>query len=440
MSGDITDYANVNVSASAPAITQKTFALALFITHNATWTELTREYKKPTDVAADWGLTTPEYLMLAAFFAQSPRPPSALLGRATDHKPTQQFEFTPVIKNNYTYKMKIAGQIIAITSDGSATNAEVNGALKTAIDALSLPVTTSLQSSNAVLRVVSTTPGAFVAIGTLDRANLPVVQNHANPGIELDLASIATERNDWYALHTGYNSAAYVEAAAAYCATNGKLYVAQTIDTVVPETALSGTDDVAEFLLNTTNDYAKIVYSDFTDTFLDAGMLGGRLAKAPGRATWEYTQLSGIAGSTFTATERANMLAKRVSWYEATEGVVFFNNSKLSSGRFVDFRIYLDYFKSRTQEKMLRKFLVNDKIGDDDAGISIIAGCVKAQLKEDSTGPNHPVDPNSIVVSSPLAADQPDADRADRVLNGVGFAYRYVSPIHKANVDGVATL
>lgn len=440
MSGNISDYANVSISASAPAITQKGFGLPLIISHTATWTEYCREYASSTDVVADFGLTTPEYLAAAAIFAQSPRPPTVLIGRSSAHPPTQQFEFTPVVKNSYTYKLKIAGQTVAVTSDSSATAAEVNGALKTAIDALSLPVTTSLQSSNAVLRVVATAAGAFIAIGTLDRANLPVVQNHADPGIATDLASIATERNDWYALQTSFNSAAYVEAAAAYCATNGKLYDPQTIDTVVPDTVLSGTDDVAEFLLNAANDYTKPIYTDFTDNFLDAGMLGARLPKSPGRATWEFTQLNGVLASTFTATERANMKAKRVSWYEATSGVNIFNNSKLSSGRFVDFRMYLDFFIARTQEKMFRALVVNDKVAFDDGGISIIAGCLKAQLKEDSTGPNAPVDPNSIVITSPSAADVITADRANRVLNGVQFAFRYTGAIHSANVSGVATL
>lgn len=441
MSGEITDYANVDVSASAPAITQAVFKLPLFITHTAAWTEYTREYASLAEVITDFpSATSAEQLAAAAFFSQTPRPTSMIFGRATDHKPTAQFEFTPNVISAYVYKLKIAGQVVPFTSPGSATAAEITAGLKAAIDALSLPVTTSQQAGNTVLRVVATTPGAFVAIGTMDRANLPVVQNHADPGIGIDLASIATERNDWYALQTSFNSDLYVQGAAAYAAANGKLYVAQTIDTVVPRTPLSGTDDVAEFLQNAGNDRVALLYSDLTTDFVDAGLLAARLAKSPGRATWMFAQLSNIPASSFTSTERTNLKAKNCGWYEATRSRAIINQGKLSSGRYIDFRIYLDFFTARSEEKILTALEANDKVGYDDGGISIIAGCMKAQLKEDSTGALAPVDPNSIVITSPLEADTDDTDRENRVINGIQFAFRYTGAIHSANVAGTATL
>jgi hypothetical protein len=444
MSGDLNDYVVVNVSASAPAITQKSFKLPIIISHTAAWTERTREYKKAADVLVDFPdvatVHAPEYLAASALFAQNPSPSSVVIGRANDHQPTQQFEFTPAVHDSYAYKFNFDGHLVSFTSGVGTTAALITAGLKAALDALSLAVTTSQQSANTVLRVVANAAGAWHNVETLDRANLPVVQNHADGGVATSLAAIALERNDWYAITTYFNSDLYVQAVAAYAATNKKLYYAQSIDTVVPDTVKSGTDDIAEFIQNAANDYAKVVYSDAIADFLDIALYGARLAKQPGRATWEFTNLSNVPARTYSATERTNMRAKNVGWYEETAGVNIFNNSKLASGRFTDYRIYLDFFIANTQAKFFRVLVTNDKVPFTDGGIQSLAGCLKAQLKEDSSGPNAPVDPNSIVVASPSAADVSSTDRANRALNGVNYAFRYTGAVHSVDVEGVATL
>lgn len=440
MSGDLNDYAVVNISASAPAITTKGFGIPLLVSHTAAWTERTREYTKTADVVTDFpALLAPEALAAAAIFSQSPRPPKIVIGRANDHQPSQQFEVTPVVKSTYVYQFNFDGQLVTFTSPGSATALEIITGLKAALDALSLGVTTSLQAGNTVLRIVAVA-GVWHNYQTLDRTNLPVVQNHADGGVATALAAIAVERNDWYALHTAFNSMLYVEAVAAYAAANQKLYVAQTIDTVVPDTAKSGTDDIGEFLQNTANDYTALLYSDAVGDFVDAGLFGARLPKLPGRATWMFTTLSNVPARSYTATERTNMKAKNVGWYEETAGVNIINQGKLCSGRFIDFRIYLDSFVAGVQGKIYRVLVTNDKVPYTDGGIQQISGCVKAQLKEDSSGLNAPVDENSIVVTAPLAASVDDGDRADRILNGVNYSFRYTGAIHEADVEGVATL
>lgn len=443
MSGDISDNIIVNISATQATVTQQGFGLPLIVSHGV-WpgsgSEFTREYSKAADVLVDWAATTPEYLCAAALFGQSPRPPKLVMGRATA-KPTQQFEITPVVISNYTYKFMVNDLVAQFTSDGTATAAEITAGLKTQFDLLGLALTSSQQAGNTVLRLVANVAGAWFRFETLDRTNMPVVQNHVDPGMAANLAAIATERNDWFAVLTTFNSKAYVEATAAYCNTNKKLYGYQTIDTVVPGTPISGTDDIGESLKNLGNDYTWGVYSNGIDDFLAAGLFGARLPKKPGRATWMYTQLSGIPAGTYTPTERANMRAKNIGWYEDTAGVKFVSEGKLASGRFIDFRIHTDYTVARIQERMLRAELVNDKISYDDGGITIVKGCVKEQLQSDTLGQYAPIDPSSIVVTAPLAAAAPAQNRSDRVLDGVTFSYRYTGAIHKIQtVEGVATL
>jgi hypothetical protein len=440
MPGNISDYAQVNISATGATPTQQGFGLPLITSFTAAWTERTREYASLTAVAVDFAVGTPEYLAAQAVFGQNPRPPKVLIGRCA-LKPTQQFEVTPnAALALYGFKFNLNGSPALYTSDGTPTAAEITGGLKTAVDALALAVTTSQQAGNTVLRILANSPGAWFDYKTLDRANMSVVQNHADPGIATDLAAIALERNDWYGLITTFNSAALVEAAAAYCNANKKLYVAQTIDTPVPETVKSGTDDVAEFLQNAANDYTALIYSDGVSDFVDAGAMGARFPKKPGRATWMFTQLSGVPASSFTDTERAHLKAKNCGWYEATSGVPILNEGKLASGRFIDFRIFLDYFGSRTQTRIFTMETQNDKVPQTDVGISQISSCVRAQIGEDSAGVNAPVDPATVVVTEPLITQISDSDRQNRILNGITFSFRYTSAWHSAIVNGVVSL
>lgn len=440
MAGDPNDYASVSVTADTPTVSQQSFKLALLVSHSATWTERTRTYGKAADVAGDFAITTPEYKGAAVFFAQSPRPKQLLIGRANDHSPTQQFDFAPVVKNSYLYQFMFDGQLVQYTSGGSATAAAITGGLKAALDALSTGVTTSEQSTNTVFRIVAAAAGDWHDVRTLDRANLPVVQNHADNGLQTALAAISVENSNWYGLLTMYNSDLYIQAAAAYASANLKLYWAQTIDTVVPDTTLSGTDDIAEFLKNAANDRAKVVYSDGVSDFLDIGMMSARLAKSPGRATWTFAQLNNVPARSFNTTERTNMKAKFVGWYDNTSGTNFFTGSQMASGKYADFRIYLDFFTSGAQAKILRLQLTNDKVSYDNVGIRKVAGCISSQLLEDSSGDLAPVDPTSIIVQAPDVSDVSDEDRAARLLEDVTYAFRYTGAIEDVDVNGNASL
>lgn len=443
---DIQDHAQVDITAASATISQAGFGLPLLVSHG-TWpgvgSELTREYGKQTDVELDWAANTPERLAAAAIFGQNPRPPKLVIGRGT-LKPTQQFEITPVVINNFTYKFEFNGNTVQFVSDGSATAAEITAGLKTAFDALALAVTSSQQAGNTVLRLVANVAGAWFRYKSLDRVNMPVVQNHADPGMGTNLSAIALERSDWYAIHTAFNSKAYVEAVALYANSNKKMYGAQTIDTAVPQTAISGTDDIAESLKNLAYHYAFDFYSPGVADFVDAGVFGARLPKLPGGETWKFAQLSGVPATSYTPTEIANMKAKNCNFYNPCAGVNITEPGVLASGRFIDFQRYLDFLVARIGERIYRVQVTNDKVPFTDEGIALVAAEVEGQLQSDSKR-NPPVqqpaiDKESIVVTVPKALDVSALDRDARELPGVDFSARYTGAIHKAKITGRVTV
>lgn len=434
---DITDEVDVQITAASAKISQVGFGLPLLLSFTAAWAERVREYNKLADVAADFAATTPEYLWASALFSQTPRPPKLLIGRCA-LPPTQKFEITPVVHDNYTYKFTINEQVVSYLSDGSATAAEITAGLKTALDLLGLAVTSSQQTGNTVLRIVANVAGAHFRFKTTDRANMPVVQNHADPGVATDLAAIALERNDWYALGSSHNSMALVQGVAAYATANQKLYVAQTIDTVVPGTAASGTDDIAEYLKNAGNDYTALIYSDGVADFADAGWFGRCLPISPGIETWKFKALSGVPAGAYSPTERSHMRAKNCNFYEPTAGVNMTEEGYLTSGRYIDFRRYLDYLCSNIAVRVYGDMVRMDRIPYDDNGIGIVENEVRGQLSADEK--REVLDPAFTSVTVPKAAEVPINDRETRVLNGVDFSARYVGAIHKANITGRVTV
>lgn len=147
----VKDIIEVTVNTAAARVAQAGFGVPLILSHSATWTERTRVYESLAEVLVDFAATTPEYKAARAIFAQPKSPPRIVIGRATSSI-TQRYAITPVASHSTVYTMTIVEpdgteHVVSITSDASATVAEIITALKNAIDALSLAITTSDQTT-----------------------------------------------------------------------------------------------------------------------------------------------------------------------------------------------------------------------------------------------------------------------------------------------------
>lgn len=438
---DISDEVDVQITAADAKTQRAGFGLPLLLSFAAAWTERTREYTKATDVLTDFPTVgtklSPEYRMASAVFAQNPRVRKVVIGRCA-LKPTQQFLISPNAVSSYAYRFKLDGQQVTFTSDSSATLAEVTAGIKAAIDALGLAVTVTTPTNTQVL-IVANVAGAWFDYETQDRANMSVVQNHADPGVATDLAAIANERNDWYFPLCAFNSNAMVQAIASYAATNRQPFMFATIDTPVPRTAISGTDDIAEYEKNAANDYAWTLYKDSIGHFADCAWVGARAPVVPGTETWKFAPLVNVPADAFNATERTNMRAKNCNFYENTGGSNMTEEGYAASGRFMDLVRYIDALRfnlaARCFADMIRAGQVGGKIPFDDTGIGVFQSEVLGQLRNDAG--LKILDKNSIQVNVPKASDGlPNVDKPNRVLGGITFSAIYTGAIHKAEITG----
>ncbi len=437
MTAPLSDVVSIAITATTVNPTQAGFNTPMIISHTATWSERVRSYSTIAGVGSDFATTTPEYKAAAKIFAQNPSLNLVKIGRAA-LPPTQRWAVTPVALDSHKYSMSFNGTTVNFTSDTSGTVTEIIAGLKTAIDLLSLAITVSDQTT--YMRIVANVAGAWFRVGTIvdgspqQDPNLGLVEDHADPGIATDLAAILVADSAWYSLITTFNSKAYVDAAAAWCETNKRLYVVQTQDSPCINTTLSGTDDVMESTRGNSLTHTAVIYSEANDDFADAGWCGAKLVGTPGTNTWKFANISGVTAGNYTTTQRSNIKAKNGNFYEEIAGVAITQNGTVAGGGFIDFTIYIDYLQARLAERIFGLLAASAKIAYTDAGIALIAAEVRAQLQTDEArGALAP----GWTVTVPLAANVSSADRASRTLNGVSFAAQYAGAIHLVNIAGV---
>lgn len=429
----LSDIVSVLITSVASKVTQAGFGVPMILSYTAAWVERVREYTSLTAVQADFATTTAEYKQASKVFGQSPRPPKLLIGRCA-LKPTLRFAVTPIALNSYTYRMKVNGTEVSFTSDGTATLTEIIVGLKAAIDALALPITVTDQTT--FMRVIANTPGAFFSLSSSD-SNLALLQDHADPGVATDLAAIALERSDWYGLLTHFNSKAFVEAAAAWIEANKRLYLASSCDSAMRNTVSSGTDDVGESLKALAYKKTALVDAMGSEDFADAAIMGLCFTYTPGEETWKFKTLAGAPVASYTATQRSNLRAKNVNFYEATAGVNMFEEGYSSSGEYIDFVRYLDFLEARIQERVFGKLSVAKKVPFNDDGIAIVTSEVRGQLQSDE-------DREALnagwTVTAPKASTVPLIDKSTRTLRNVEFSAVYAGAIHAVTINGTVSV
>lgn len=440
----LSDVVNVTITAEVANPTRAGFGVPLILANTAqtqAWVARVREYASRADAAVDFAEGTPELMAIDKLFGQSPRPEKVLVGKGALPF-TQRWALTPVAINGHTYKARVKAKVglvwttheVSFTADSSALASEIIAGLKAAIDLLALDLTTSDQTT--FLRIVADNPGEFFSVEIDDFAAMALAQDHADPGVATDLSAINLERSDWFFLLTIANSKAVVDAAAAWAQANGKMYVVQTSDSAVPNTVLSGTDDVGESLKNAAVD-ATLLYSPGAADFLDAGLVGRVAPYTPGEETWWGKTLQGCPTTTYTGTQRANLRAKNVNFYEVTAGIPTTKDGIASSGKYGDFLRYLAFQRARIAERVFGRMAAPAKVPYNDRGIAIVENEVRGQLGEDTA---REALLEGWSVSVPKAATVSSADRTARVLRNVNYSCVYAGAVHKVLINGVVAL
>lgn len=421
----IQDIVNVQISTTAIQIEQEGFGVPLIMGYDCPggFTERVRFYTSAAALVTDgFSATGGTYLMAAQVFAQAPKLPRIAVGRCA-LKPTQRWAVTPVAGNTVIYKMKVNGNAISFTSDGSGTVTEIIAGLKIAIDALSLAITVSDQTT--YMRIVANAAGVFFDVSVDDITKLGILQDHADPGSVTDLNAILLEDATWYGVLSPMSSVDVISSGTTgisfWAETNKKFYVAASQESETAQHALSGATDAAAVVKTALRTRTSVIYHPRPGQFADAAWVGDQFSEDPGASQWGLKELVGVDGVALTATQRANILAKNANVYETLASVAVTNKGHTASGEWMDVIRDLDWLHSIIETDVVNALITSKKIPYTDEGVALIEGIVKADLKRAVVA--------GVLAASPAPATTTTkvslisgADKAARKLTGLRFS------------------
>lgn len=169
-----------------------------------------------------------------------------------------------------------------------------------------------------------------------------------------------------------------------------------------------------------------------------AGWTGEGAPFAPGSSTWCYKSIAGSAVDALGTTAKNAVHGKNANTYTLVAGANITQQGKVASGEWIDVVIGIDWLKARLQETVYGAFVANRKIGQDDGGITIVAGLVQGILEE--AGRKGILQLDSIKLTVPKYADIPQADKIARKLPDVKFSALLQGAIHLVEIQGTVSV
>lgn len=298
-----------------------------------------------------------------------------------------------------TYKLAtskanaLAGTAIDITAAGTGThtlrraqNDVVIAQLVTQANAVTGANYTAAQVTGAgetdTMTVTGNAANNWFALAITNRSLLAITETHAAPsGVTLatDLAAILQEDRSWFCINTFYNSEAYIKDVSSWAESNDRMYIADTVDTTVPGTVLSGATDVGADLLALGRKNTGMNYGRHPALMLAPGITARWLATDPGKSNPKFKTISGVIGDTFTDQEKTNLRNKRVNFYEQVlsdkpfyqEGTVF-----STENRFLLITRNAMWLSSEAQLALLEVFTANEIVALSPEGIAMMEGAL----------------------------------------------------------------
>ena len=420
----------VSISTETTQVSRAGFGTALILGCHTKFTELVRLYTGTDGMVADgFSSADPEYKAAAALFAQNPRPASVLVGRRT-RLPTMAWKITPVVRNSTKYGVVVNGTAYEFTSDATATLAEILAGLKALINAATAAHgLTADDASGTHLALTASVAGAWKRVAVSDINLLAIVQNHANPGVETDLADIWLVDKQWYTLILTTARALEVAAAALWVETNKRLFVVASQDTGIVG---SGTADIASTLKTAAYARTAVLFHPDNGVFADAAWDGKCLPLDPGSETWMFKTLAAVPAVGLTPAQVANAEGKNANTYVTVGGVNITMPGKTASGEWVDITRGVDWLAARLQERTFGALANAKKVPYTAKGIGVVENDVRAQLEE-AVGVGLL---ESYTVTPPAIGSVASADRAARVLRNMRFGGIFAGAIHELELAG----
>lgn len=441
---DLDDIISGSITAASSTPTRQGFGKPCFMVYHDENMDLWRDYGSLPDLVTDGhDSKSVAYRMAQAAFSQTPRPKTVRIGRITTAV-SHHFSIviTDATEGNHI-KLTVTGPDGTVTAiDYTIGATETTTTVATAVELLIEAVTgLSSTSSTATISVTGDNAGDRFYISGLQGCTY--LDTTGDASIDDDLTAILEDNEDFYGVAISVESAANVEAVAAWTEANHRFFVAHSQDTI------EATSSAVLGPALATAAYSKTfpLYSLDSIHWPAAAMLGRALPKNPGSFDFALKTLTGVTPDKLSGTQKTQLKAKGWNFYIAISGRSVTNNvGKVASGQYADVIIGIDWMESEIKANVFNLLSSNDKTDYDDAGISMVCGTIRGVLDQAKSDARKILDPGNgddvlpPFVEQPKVSDIDPADRADRLLPDIKFGGRLRGGIHAVTYQGTLSI
>lgn len=383
--------------------------------------------------------TDPAYKAASLIVSQNPRPKKFAIGkRLTAPAQSVKLKCISALQGDvYTVDVAV-GNGAFTTLSYTVLAAATTTTVATAIELLTEAVVGV--DSAAATDTITVTPNAA---GTLVNfrnwsSNFEITDATPDPGLAADLDDFAEANVDWYGLCLDSNSKAEVVVGAAWTEANKKIFAYNTSDAAVRDPATTATN-VFYVLKGLSYKRSVGLYSG-TEllSYAGAAWLGRVFPYPPGKLTWAYKDLAGVATDKLETGHRAAIEAANGNHYEEVAGLAVTRYGKTASGEFADVTHFLDWLEMEMKIAVFVKIASGPKTPYTTNGINSILGVMRGVMRA-GVRVGGLADDENLYVRGPAVTDVDASVRASRLLPNLEFGGRLAGAIHTAILAGTVS-
>jgi hypothetical protein len=317
--------------------------------------------------------------------------------------------------------------------------------------ALGSPITnigTPTSSSATVVLTQGAASGHLIGIAnwaTIGAGGAPIlafadVTTNPSGGIQGDLAAIYNVDQGWYGIALDSNSAAEIEAAAAWSQSNGFHVLSVNNSDAV---CLGSGASVMTALAADKYSRTIIQFNGSTNqSYGGAALLGVILPQTPGSYTAAFKTEVGVPtdpSSILTGTAVTNLTAANGNYYTQFKGIAVLIQGITPGGGFIDTTIFIDWLQDAIQTAVFTLLTNNPKIAYTNDGVGQVVNVVKGVLKQGILNGGLAQLP-APTVTAPLVSNVAISNVAARNLPNVAFTATLAGAIQSMSINGTVVL
>lgn len=476
---------NISVSPTFPA--RAGFGTLLCVTKETGVLNLAnrvRSYGPGDSVAEDWGSTSEVTKLATAYFSQSPKPTSFMVGIRFETDQAANINGGTVLSTELATFQAITDGTFTISIDGVSTNftgldfssATGMGDIATAIEtSLQAVVTGGYTAATCVYDtdhfvVTSGTTGASSTISYMtvegtgtDVSDLLKMQQGqaikadgiAGETVSQSLTALNEVDESWYGFaftkevrdDVVINTEDAVEAAADWAEARIKVFFSTTNNELAYNSV--STSDIAYTLSQKSLSRTLLQYSSYPSEYPEASIAGRAFSvdftSGNPSITLKFKQLPGITVEGLSLNQKNALDAKNCNALYDVAGNIMLAEGVMVGGRFFDEVHGLDWLQNAIQTNVFGALYTSRKIPYTDKGVQILAQQVRNALAEGVTAgllaPGTTVNGQFLSegysVSTTPVSDINQSDKEARIYNGLSFIALGAGAIHNVTVNGV---